>query len=172
MLGSNAGARAMLVDRAFSDAAREMASDLAVRALGLDAAPSTRAFYDEDQQRSASGLDDTPWGPAALGESPASVAHAMRSLDPHDAVLRAAAWNVVAMAAGPGEAWPAADHVELDPDALVRFVQYKALARLGSPAALAQLRTALDREGDALLAEMLRDAIASGGIGVARATRR
>jgi hypothetical protein len=171
VLGSSVGVKGMLVDRAFSDVAREMASDLALRALALRAVPSTRAFADEDQQRSASGLDDSPWGPAALAEAPAGAERAVRSLDAHDAVLRAAAWNVVAMAAGPGDAWPTAEKVALDPDALVRFVQYKALARYGSAAAMAQLRGAIEPEGDALLAEMLRDSVASGGIGLARSRR-
>jgi hypothetical protein len=171
VLGSSTGVKATLVDRAFSDAAREMASDLAVRALALHALPSTRAFADEDQQKTASGLDDSPWGPAALSETPAGVERAMRSLDPHDATLRAAAWNVVALAVGPGDPWPTGEKVALDDDALVRFVQYKALARLGSAGAMAQLRGALPTESDGLLAEMLRDAIASGGIGVARSRR-
>jgi hypothetical protein len=171
VLASSTGVQATLVDRAFSDVAREMASDLAVRALALRAQPSTRAFADEDQQRSASGLDDSPWGTAALSEMPAGVERAMRSLDPHDATMRAAAWNVVALAVGPGDAWPTAEKVALDPDALVRFVQYKALARLGSAGAMAQLRAALPAESDGLLAEMLRDVIASGGIGVARSRR-
>src|SRR5581483_8311376 len=111
-------------------------------------APSVRVFADEGEQRSRSGLDDTPWGPAALQENAAAVEHAMRSLDRRDAVMRAAAWNVVAMAAGPGEPWPAGEALALDDDALVRCVQYKALGRHASPASLAQLRSAAAREGD------------------------
>lgn len=143
-------------------------ANLALRALRLQAAPSVRVFADEGQQRSLSGLDDTPWGAAALQENGAAVERALRTLDARDAVLRAAAWNVLAMAAGPGEPWPAGESLTLDGDPLVRFVQYKALGRHASPAALAQLRSAASSEGDAVLSELLRDVVASGGIGVAR----
>src|SRR5208337_1093056 len=126
VLGSSLGVTQRLVDRALSDAAREMASDLAVRALALRAAPSARAFPDEGEQRAASGLDDSPWGAAALEENADSVEHALRTLDAHDTTLRAAAWNVVAMAAGPGDPWRAGDKMALDAEPFVRFEQYKA----------------------------------------------
>jgi hypothetical protein len=168
VLGSNVGLTRTLATRALADASREMASDLALRALGLQAAPSVRVFADEAQQRALSGLDDTPWGPAALQENGAAVERALRSRDERDAILRAAAWNVVAMAAGPGEPWRAGESLALDDDALVRFVQYKALARHASPAALAQLRAAAGSEGDAVVSEMLPDAVATGGLGVMR----
>jgi hypothetical protein len=171
MLGSDPGATGRLLARALSDASREMASDLAVRGLALQAAPSVRVFADEGQQRSSSGLDDSPWGPAALGESAEAARRAVASLDPHDASTRAAAWNVVAMAAGPDDPWVAGDSVALDPDPIVRFVQYKALGRHGGESALGQLRAAASKEGDSLLAELARDAVASGGIGVARSKR-
>jgi hypothetical protein len=171
ILGGTLGVTQRLVDRTLSDAARELASDLAIRALGLRATPSARAFADEGEQRAAAGLDDTPWGAAALQENPASVDHALKTLDAHDMVLRAAAWNVVAMAAGPGDPWPAASAMVLDDEPLVRFEQYKALARRGSPESLAQLRAAADKDGDSVLAELARDAVASGGIGLERARR-
>jgi hypothetical protein len=169
ILGGTLGVTQRLVDRALSDASRETASDLALRALGLRAMPSARAFPDEAEQKVTSGLDDTPWGPSALGENPASVAHAMKTLDPRDVALRAAAWNVVAMAAGPTDPWTAGPTLTLDEAPLVRFVQYKALARHGTPDALAQLRAAADRESDSVLAELAHDALASGGIGMPRA---
>jgi hypothetical protein len=168
VLGSNVGLTQTLATRALADASREMASDLALRALGLQAAPSARVFADEGQQRALSGLDDSPWGAAALQENGAAVERALRTLDARDAVLRAAAWNVVAMAAGPGEPWRASESLVLDDDPLVRFVQYKALGRHASPASLAQLRSASASEGDSLLSEMLRDTVATGGLGVAR----
>jgi hypothetical protein len=171
VLGSNIGVKERLLNRALSDAAREMASDLALRALGLRAVPSARVFADEGQQRSSGGLDDTPWGAAALEENAAAVERAMRTLDVRDTTLRAGAWNVVAMAAGPEEEWAAGDKLTLDDEPLVRFVQYKALARHGGAAALGQLRTAAENEGDGVLAELARDALASGGIGVARSKR-
>jgi hypothetical protein len=171
LLGSDPGTTGRLLARALSDASREMATDLAVRGLGLLAAPSVRVFTDEGQQKAASGLDDTPWGAAALQQNADAGRRALASLDPHDAALRAAAWNVVAMAAGPGDPWVAGDTIALDPEPLVRFVQYKALARHGSEAALAQLRAASGKEGDSLLAELAKDALASGGIGVARSKR-
>jgi hypothetical protein len=171
VLGSDANTRQRLLDRALSDAAREMASDLALRALGLAAEPSARVFADEAQQRAGAGLDDSPYGPAALQERAESVGAAMRGLDEHDAAMRAAAWNVVAMAAGPGDAWLAGETMKLDEDPFVRFEQYKALARLGSATSLRQLRGALDKEEDALLAELVGDALSTQGIGLPRSRR-
>jgi hypothetical protein len=142
-----------------------------VRALGLVAAPSVRVFADESQQQASSGLDDTPWGAAALQESAGTVERALRTADAHDTTLRAGAWNVVAMAAGPDDPWLAGDRMVLDDEPLVRFVQYKALARHGGEVALAQLKIAAEKDGDRLLAEMARDALATGGIGVARVKR-
>lgn len=170
VLGSDAHTAQRLLDRALADAARELASDLAVRALGLGAEPSARVFADADAQKRGAGLDDTPFGAAALQETGAageSVAHAMTDTN---ATLRAAAWNVVAMAAGPGDPWTAAAELALDDDARVRFVQYKALARHGTPAALKQLSDAAARDDEPLLVEMAKDAVASGGIGLPRAS--
>jgi hypothetical protein len=171
VLGSDASTTQRLADRAISDAAREMASDLALRALGLLAAPSARVFADEAQQRLGAGLDDTPYGPAALEENPAAVEGAMRGIGERDVTLRAAAWNVVAMAAGPGDPWMAGDKLQLDDEPQVRFVQYKSLARLGSPTAMSQLRAAAPKEEEGLLAEFLSDVLRSQGIGVPRSRR-
>jgi hypothetical protein len=171
VLGTDTNTTRRLAAQALSDASREMASDLAIRALGLLADPSARVFADETQQRAAAGLDDTPYGPAALQENVAAVEGAMRATNEPDARLRAAAWNVVAMAAGPGDPWRAGERLRLDEDRSVRFVQYKALARLASPGSLEQLRAAARSEGDELLAELLRDATATGGTGLARLRR-
>ena len=171
LLGSDASTRQRLADRALSDAARELASDLALRALGLLAEPSARVFVDAVQQRQRAGLDDSPFGPAALQETGAASDSVQKGLADGNAYIRASAWNVVAMAAGPGDAWTAGAKLALDDDTGVRFVQYKALARLGSAGALAQLRGAAANEGDPLLSEMLADAIKSGGTGLARARR-
>jgi len=171
LLGSDPGTHGRLANRALSDAARELASDLAIRVLGLAAEPSARVFADEGEQRSAAGLDDSPFGPAALSETSASMDAAMRATRDHDAELRAAAWNVVAMAAGPGDAWQAGATLSLDDDELVRFVQYKALARLGTPAAMAQLSSAAAREDDPVLSELVADAIKTGGTGLPRSHR-
>jgi hypothetical protein len=171
VLGTSIGVTERLVNRALSDAAREMASDLALRALGLRAVPSVRVFADESQQQSASGIDDTPWGAAALEENPSAVDHALHTLDTRDATLRAGAWNVVAMASNPDDPWLAGEKLVLDDEPLVRFVQYKALARHGGDVALAQLKTAADKDGDGLLVELARDSLASGGIGIARSKR-
>jgi hypothetical protein len=168
VIASDADVTQRLTDRAVSDAAREMAGDLTVRALGLEGEPSARVFGDEGQLRQTGGLDDTPYGAAALTERAAAVEGAMRAQGENDALMRAAAWNVAAMAAGPGEDWKAGATMALDDDALVRFVQYKALARLGGPAAMARLEQALGAEGHPLLAELLRDTLPLHGIGVAR----
>jgi hypothetical protein len=171
VLGSDANTTSRLADRAVSDAAREMASDLAVRALALTADPSARVFADEAQLRAGAGLDDTPYGAAALEENGGAVEGAMRSAGERDAALRAAAWNVVAMSTGPGDRWTAGESLRLDEDPLVRFVQYKALARLGTATALAQLGAAADKEEHPLLAEFLRDSIGTHGIGLGRSRR-
>ena len=168
VLGSDANATQRLVDRVLADATREMASDLALRGLGLRGNPSARVFADEPQQRAVGGLDDFPFGPAALEENAAGVGRALQSVDDHDPSMRASAWNVVAMAAGPGDPWMAGAKLRLDEQPLVRFVQYKALARLGNDAAMNELIAAAKGEEEPLLAEFLRDSIASGGIGVAR----
>ena len=168
IISSDANVTQRLADRAMSDAGREMASDLVVRALGLYGEASARVFGDEGAMRAAGGLDDSPYGPAALLESPAAVEGALRGMGEHDAPMRAAAWNVAAMAAGPGDPWVAGERMTLDDDPLVRFVQYKALARLGTGTARARLEQAVSQEDDPLLAEFVRDALASGGIGMAR----
>jgi hypothetical protein len=171
VFGSDADTTRRLADRAVSDAAREMASDLALRALVLAADPSARVFADEAQLRAGAGLDDTPYGPAALEENEAAIEGAMGAAGERDATMRAAAWNVVAMAAGPGERWSAGESLRLDEDPFVRFVQYKALARLGTAKALALLGAAAEKEEHTLLAEFLHDAIAARGIGLARSRR-
>jgi hypothetical protein len=171
VLGSESSVTQRLAVRALSDAAREMASDLVLRGLALQAEPSARVFTDDAQQRTESGLDDTPWGPAALEENPAAVEGAMRQATSDDPTTRAAAWNVVAMGVGPGDAWTAGDKMHLDDDGLVRFQQYKGLGRLASAASLEQLRAMAEKEDDALLAEFLHDSLASGGIGLPRSRR-
>ena len=171
LLGSDPGTKRRLANRALSDAAREMASDLAIRALGLAAEPSARVFADVAEQETAAGFDDSPFGPAALSETTASMDATMRATRDRDPQLRAAAWNVVAMAAGPGDPWRAGTTLPLDDDPLVRFVQYKALARLGTPAALQQLASAGAREDDSVLSELVADALKSGGTGLPRLRR-
>ena len=172
VLGSDARTTQRLLDRAASDLAREMASDLAIRGLALVAAPSARVFADAEQQRLQMGLDDSPFGNAALEEAAGDATAALRATSDTSAGVRAAAWNAIAMAAGPGEPWVAAATLQLDDDARVRFVQYKALARSGSPAAMTQLMAATAKEGDPLLAELVADSIKSGGIGLARSRRQ
>jgi hypothetical protein len=171
VLGSDISTRQRLLDRALSDAARELASDLAVRALGLLAEPSARVFTDADQQRQRAGLDDSPYGPAALQETGATNPSLQKAITDGSASVRAAAWNALAMALGPGDPWSASVKLTLDDDAAVRFAQYKALARLGSDAALAELRAAAQNEGEPLLAELLADALRTGGTGLARTHR-
>ena len=156
-----------LADRLMSDVARELASDLAVRALNLVAGASARVFTDEEARVTAAGIDDTPLGASALAESAEKAAQASALLHDGDATVRASAWNVVAMASGPGDTWGLGVFAP-DDDMLVRFYQYKALARQGSPAAMEELHKALSHEDESVLVDFARDAISSGGIGFAR----
>jgi hypothetical protein len=171
MLSADTKTLQRMADRMMSDATRELASDLALRALALTAEPSHRVFADEQVERELAGLDDSAYGPAALSENPKAVASTLAAISGADAEARAAGWNVAAMAAGPGDPWMAGDRMRLDDDSLVRFHQYKALARLSSSTSLGELRAALAREEDPLLAELVRDSLASGGIGLARSPR-
>ena len=157
-----------LVDRLVSDATRELASDIAVRALGLSGEPSARVFADEAERAEQAGIVDAPGGLGALSESADAAALATKALHHADPLLRAAAWNVIAMAAGPGERAAFSTPFALDEDILVRFYQYKALGRLASAEALAQLRAAATKEEESLLADLARDAVATDGIGFAR----
>jgi hypothetical protein len=157
-----------LVDRLVSDAARELASDLAIRALGLSGEPSARVFTDEAERADLASIDDAPGGVAALSESADAATSAAKATRHAEPLLRAAAWNVIAMAAGPGEPAPFSAPFALDEDILVRFYQYKALGRMASTEALAQLRVAAAKEEESLLGDLARDAVATDGIGFAR----
>lgn len=170
-LSADSGLIQQMADRAMSDVTRELASDLALRALALTAGPSQRVLADQETAKQIGGLDDTPYGAAALAQTSTAPPAGPDDMKALDVVARAAAWNAVAMAAGPGDAWLAGPSMRLDEEAFVRFQQYKALARLGSTTSLGELRAAAEREGDALLAELLRDALYSGGIGLARSAR-
>ncbi len=159
-----------LADRAMSDASRELASDLAVRVLGLGGGPSARVFADEAARAASSGVDDTLFGGAGLSEAPDRAALALPSLRDLDPSVRAAAWNAVALAMGPGDRWFAGDPV-MDDDAVVRFYEYKALARHAEPSSLAKLGQARKREEEPWLQELLTDALATGGLGLPRRPR-
>ena len=159
-----------LADRALSDASREIASDLAVRVLGLGGVPSARVFADEAARASASGVDDTPYGSAALSEAPDRAALAVPSLRDLDPKVRAAAWNAIAMALGPHDRWFGGDPAP-DDEAIVRFYQYKALARSASGWSLAKLKEARRYEEEPWLQELVDDALATGGLGLARRGR-
>jgi hypothetical protein len=157
-----------LVDRTLSDASREIASDLAVRVLGLGGVPSARVFADEAARSRTAGIDDSPFGQAALAETidraEGKLALSTRDLDP---ATRAGAWNAIAMAAGPGD--PVyAGQIKPDEEAVVRFYQYKALARAMNPASLTRLRGLATRDEEPYLAELANDALATGGLGVPR----
>jgi hypothetical protein len=172
--GTDSGIAQKLADRVMSDASRELASDLVVRALGLGGAPSARVFADEATRTRTAGVDDSPFGPAALAESIDRVASSegrglglsTRDLDP---ATRAGAWNAIAMSTGPGDPLYAGD-VTPDEEPVVRFYQYKALARASSKTSLGRLRDLLAREDEPYLAELAKDALATGGIGVPRRT--
>jgi hypothetical protein len=160
-----------LIDRMMSDAAREMASDLVVRVMGLTGMPSARVFADEEARSDFSGIDDSDLGPAALAGRILDRAALDRALGDSKAGVRASAWNVVAMSVGPGDTWPLGDTFVGDDDVRVRFHQYKALAREASAATMVQLQAAADAEKNSLLSELARDSLASGGIGVPRSVR-
>jgi hypothetical protein len=158
----------VLADRLISDVTREMASDLVVRALGLVTSPSARVFPDEEARANVSGLDDHALGALALTEAPEGVDKALAATHASDASTRAAAWNAVAMACGPGDAWRGGEKMSLDGDPLVRFEQYKALARLATKKSLAELSAAAATEDHPLLAQFTRDAVETSGIGTRR----
>jgi hypothetical protein len=168
LFAGDAGTMQTRADRMLGDAAREMASDLAVRALGLAASPSARVFRNEAAAGMLAGVDDTPLGTSALAETPLAAVLALPALRAPEPAARAAAWNVVAMASGPGESWIGGPALTLDDDPYVRFYQYKALGRQASQDSLGALGHALVGEEEPLLAELARDSIASGGTGVAR----
>jgi len=151
-----------------SDASRELASDLAVRALGLTASPSRRIYADVTVEQAIGGIDDTPYGAVALAEDPASLGKAISDAPMLAPVPRAGAWNAIALATGPGDGWVAGGSLHLDDEPLVRFQQYKALGRLGTKTALEQLTRAASGEREPLLAELLIDTLAIHGIGLAR----
>ena len=159
-----------LADRMMSDVARELASDLALRVLGLSASPSDRVFANEHARSAFAGTDDTALGPVALGEKPDQVRAILPALRDPDSATRATAWNAVAMATGPDEPWVTDERVTLDDEPLVRFHQYKALARRGSTPAKDQLRAALAVENEPWLSEFIADALASDGLGLSRPT--
>jgi hypothetical protein len=162
-----------------SDVSRELASDLAVRALGLAGDASQRVFADSTTEEVLAGSDDSAVGGLALAENLANV-RSLVSLalgnvggaggdaPAVDEAGRAAVWNAIAMSIGPGDPWVAKDWPALEDDALVRFYQLKAFARLASPDSLAALKAAETTEPEPLLAELARDALASGGVGLAR----
>ncbi len=160
-----------LIDRMMSDAAREMASDLLVRVLGLSFAPSERVFEAEVKRSKLGGVDDADLGRAELAERIADRPALEQALGDTDADARASAWNLVAMTVGPGDPWPLGDTFVPDEDARVRFYQYKALAREASAATLTQLKDAASHETNALLQELARDSVASGGLGFPRTPR-
>ncbi len=159
-----------LADRVMSDASRELASDLAVRVLGLEGAPSSRVFGDEAARDDASGVDDTSLGSLALAEAPDRIPPILPSVHDVEPTTRAAAWNAIAMSAGPDTPWYAG-LVVLDDEATVRFYQYKALARRASANSLAQLRDAVEREEETWLVELVKDALATGGLALVRRPR-
>jgi hypothetical protein len=145
-------------------------SDLVVRVLALGGVPSARVFPDEQARAASGGIDDTPFGASALTEATdrapgSSTVTGLAAMD--RATARAASWNAIAMTAGPDGPW-FASAVSFDEDPLVRFYQYKALARQGSATALAQIKDELSREEEAWLAELAKDALATGGIGLPR----
>jgi hypothetical protein len=175
ILAADVGLKQVLADQLMSDVSRELASDLAVRVLGLTGSPSLHVYANEKER--VDGVDDWPQiGAIALEESAEHVGPLLAKLHelraPDATRLRTAAWNGVAMTAGPGEEWPVGWPIQFDDEPIVRFYQYKALARSGSPQALGEMRKALAHEEDSLCTELLRDSLTSDGIGVARARPR
>ncbi len=153
-----------LADRLMSDVSRELASDLAVRVLSLKTKSSGRVFANEAAEREGAGINDTSLGGAALSESQEAAKAAAASLRDPDPMVRAAAWNVIAMAAAPDEEWVGGVDDRIDDDAYVRFFQYKAFARHGSKATLSALRRAFRVEPQELLEEFLKDILTSEGL--------
>ncbi len=118
----------------------------------------------------AAGLDDSPFGAAALEQNGApSSARAKGSHDGTRTCARArgtsSRWRRGRRSLGRGR------EAALDDEPRVRFVQYKALARHGGDAALAQLRRRRADRGRLGAARAAGGALATRGIGVARGTR-
>ena len=159
-------------DRTMSDVTRELASDIATGALELRGTPSMRAFANEDAEKAATGVNDSPLGPVALAEDVAQTKRlAVPELKSRFSAVRAVAWNAVALASFPDEPWIGGIDTVLDEDAYVRFFQYKALARHGSRATLLELRRAHKKESQDLLKEFLKDLVASDGLTFPRQAR-
>ena len=166
MFATDDAAYQALADRLMSDASREIASDLAIGVLGLEASPSKRVFANDGAERESAGIDDGALGSLILAEDEDATRAVVPQLREGDPLTRAAAWNAVAMAARPDGSWIAGIETSYDDDAFVRLFQYKAFARHASPSALSDLRRALKREDQTFLEEFLRDAIAAGTLGV------
>jgi hypothetical protein len=156
-------------DRMMSDVSRELASDLAIGVLDLTAKPSERVFANEEAQRLTAGVDDAPFGVIALAEDAEAARGVVNQLRDPDPMLRASAWNAIAMASAPDRPWIGGVDTMYDDDAYVRFFQYKALARHASSSTLADAKRAVKRENHSLLEESLKDSLASGGLGLRRA---
>ena len=168
MVSNEVSAMQRLVDRMVSDAARDMVSDLVVRALGLSTTPSARVFADDAVKKDLGGMDDTAHGTVALTEDIGETAMILKGMDSLETFPRAGAWNAVAMGLGPGDPWYGGDKLHLDDEPLVRFFQYKALARLATTTSLAEIKSAADTEGESILTEFLKDTLASSGVGLPR----
>lgn len=153
-----------LLDRLMSDVTRELASDLGVRVLGLRGSTTRRRFADAEAERASSGYDDSELGDRALAATPDAARAVRAELQAPDKQRRAAAWNAIAMAAAPDGPWLAGVDTVFDRDAVVRFYQYKALARHASPATLRELKLASSRDKSATLKEFLGDLGATGGL--------
>lgn len=159
-------------DRAMSDVTRELASDIAVGALGLQGSATVRSFANDDTEKATSSVNDGPLGPVALAEDVGQTKRmAVPELNSRFSAVRATAWNAVALASFPDEPWIGGIDTVLDEDAYVRFFQYKALARHGSRATMLEVRRAYKKENQDLLKEFLKDLVASDGLTFPRDAR-
>jgi hypothetical protein len=159
-------------DRTMSDVTRELASDIAVGALDLRGSATLRSFANDDTEKATTSVNDGALGPVALSEDPSQAKRfAVPELKSRFSMVRATAWNAVAMASFPDEPWIGGIDTVLDEDAYVRFFQYKALARHGSRATLLEVQRAHKKETQDLLKEFLKDLVASDGLTFPRTAR-
>lgn len=153
----------ILVDRAIADLGRELASDLLVASLDDRPLATERIFRQPEAKVVFGGVLDAPRANLALVQDAERARELVESTDKSPAAM-ARHWNAIGLLAGGGRPWLGGIRTNLSSDALVRFFQYKALARHASPATLRELERASAEEPISILQVFALDAVASSGL--------